>query len=223
MKVLITEDNLDIASTYKEVLAKNGIDSDIALTANAALERLKMFEYHFIILDLNLPDIYGIDLLQEIKKDFPYIPVIVATARDEDDLIVKALNLGADDYLKKPINYDELVARIKAVYNRIKSRPNKNLILNPINVDLESKQVLIDEKEVLLTQDEFLILTTLMENYPKSLSLDELLKIVTEYSPTKDISSLRVNIHNLTRKLNKSYKFDLLTNDEEGYKICLEQ
>lgn len=223
MKVLIIEDNLEIANSYKVILEDNEIIPDIALTANAALERIKMFEYDLLILDLNLPDIYGLDLLKQIKKEHPYIPVIVATARNEDSLIVDALELGADDYLKKPINYNELIARIKVIYKRVVDRPNNNLILNPINIDLIQKTVLVDGEELVLTNDEFLLLCTLIEKYPKSVSVENLAKVLYDISPTKDISSLRVTIHNLKRKFSKLGYSNIIKEDEIGYKICLEQ
>ena len=118
MKILIIEDDQILAKNLKEVLIKDSFAVDVAFSKDGGLVEIEVNEYDCVVLDINLPDGSGFDLLKELRQSENQTPVIIVTARGEVEDKVKGLNLGADDYVPKPIDSNELIARIRAVIRR---------------------------------------------------------------------------------------------------------
>jgi len=183
------------ASGYQVLTARNGIE---------ALEQAQAQNPDLIVLDLMMPKMDGFETLKELRS-FSSVPVIILTAKDADADKIKGLNLGADDYLSKPFNPDELVARIGAVRRRLEPAKRRktfeSLCLGDITINFRKNAVTVKGKEKYLTRIEWLLLSELARNIGRLMTYEELLTSVwgTEYRG--DLQLLRTWISRLRRKL----------------------
>ena len=150
MKLLIIEDELSLSEMMSAALRKEGYVVEAASTYAAAIERLGVYSYDCVLLDITLPDGNGLDILEEIKRSGSRVNVIITSARDSIDDKIRGLELGADDYLAKPFHLAELVARIRSVTRR--SRNSGELAYTAGNVSLfeSSRRLTVDGKDVAL-------------------------------------------------------------------------
>ncbi len=221
MKVLIVEDVFEIASAYRNELKNHNIISDIAPNIKEANSKLQTNEYDIALLDINLPDGSGVDLLNSIRLSGKNIGIIMITARTEDELLVQSLNEGADDYLQKPVKYYELISRINAVYRRMQSRVTSNFILNNIEIDFSSSVILVDQEPIKVTKKEFLVIEKLCRTYPGYASTEQINAAINdEYDVSS--ASIRVHIYNLKKKLEQS-NVNLENTKNLGYRLCFPQ
>ena len=172
----------------------------------AAREQLLCGSVSLILLDINLPDGSGLELLREVKENTPYIPVILLTANDTDLDIVDGLERGADDYITKPFNILEVKARIKAIMRRAGSDHDekekaKTIEVGDLHMDCEGRRVFIAGKEINLTAKEFDVLELLVFNPNKVYSRENLLNIVWGYEYPGDVRTVDVHIRRLREKI----------------------
>ena len=220
MRVLIIEDNVEILKCMKVELEKSGLYVDIANNGLEGEEKAYVNEYDVILLDLSLPDKDGMEILKYLRKENIETPIIIITASIE---ITKGLNLGADDYIVKPFNMDELNARIQAVLRRFRGRGNPNIVLNQLIIDPISRRANYDKKRIDLTTKEFDILEYLAIRYPVIVSSEEILEHTYDESFDSFSSVLRVHIAKLRKKLKKTTGKDiLLTTRGKGYSLFFE-
>lgn len=220
MRVLIIEDNVEILKCMKVELQKSGLYVDIANNGLEGEEKAYVNEYDVILLDLSLPDKDGMEILKYLRKENIETPIIIITASIE---ITKGLNLGADDYIVKPFNMDELNARIQAVLRRFRGRGNPNIVLNQLIIDPISRRANYDKKRIDLTTKEFDILEYLAIRYPAIVSSEEILEHTYDESFDSFSSVLRVHIAKLRKKLKKTTGKDiLLTTRGKGYSLFFE-
>lgn len=220
MRVLIIEDNVEILKCMKVELEKSGLYVDIANNGLEGEEKAYVNEYDVILLDLSLPDKDGMEILKYLRKENIETPIIIITASIE---ISKGLNLGADDYIVKPFNMDELNARIQAVLRRFRGRGNPNIVLNLLIIDPISRRANYDKKRIDLTTKEFDILEYLAIRYPAIVSSEEILEHTYDESFDSFSSVLRVHIAKLRKKLKKTTGKDiLLTTRGKGYSLFFE-
>ncbi len=220
MRVLIIEDNVEILKCMKVELEKSGLYVDIANNGLEGEEKAYVNEYDVILLDLSLPDKDGMEILKYLRKENIETPIIIITASIE---ITKGLNLGADDYIVKPFNMDELNARIQAVLRRFRGRGNPNIVLNQLIIDPISRRANYDKKRIDLTTKEFDILEYLAIRYPAIVSSEEILEHTYDESFDSFSSVLRVHIAKLRKKLKKTTGKDiLLTTRGKGYSLFFE-
>ncbi|UEQ74523.1 response regulator transcription factor [Chryseobacterium arthrosphaerae] len=170
MKILIIEDHKELAANTVDYLKKEDYICEIASNAKEALEKIELFEYDCILLDLMLPDGNGLEILRHIKNDTPQASIIIVSAKDSLDTKLTGLDDGADDYITKPFSLPELHSRIKAVLRRKTSETNHHLIFNEITVDLESKECKINGKSVNFTRKELHLLIYFINNQNRMLS-----------------------------------------------------
>lgn len=196
MRVLIIEDNVEILKCMKVELEKSGLYVDIANNGLEGEEKAYVNEYDVILLDLSLPDKDGTEILKYLRKENIETPIIIITASIE---ITKGLNLGADDYIVKPFNMDELNARIQAVLRRFRGRGNPNIVLNQLIIDPISRRANYDKKRIDLTTKEFDILEYLAIKYPAIVSSEEILEHTYDESFDSFSSVLRVHIAKLRK------------------------
>ncbi|MEG2289056.1 MAG: response regulator transcription factor [Clostridium sp.] len=220
MRVLIIEDDKELASIVKRGLEKFGFCSDIANTGAEGEEKIFINEYDTILLDLNLPDKDGLEVLRGIREKRISIPVIIVTARDEIKQRAMGLDLGADDYVVKPFDLMELRARIHAVVRRFYGRVNSEIKIGELLINPRTRVVNYGSKEVKLSAKEFDILEYIANNHPEVVSSEDIAEHVYDEFFDPFSSVLRVHISNLKKKLKIVAERDvLITLKGKGYKI----
>ncbi len=197
-KILIVEDDISIHNLIKEILLKEQYELLDAYSGSEALMILERENVDLILLDLMLPNING----EEIIKKFSQIPIIVISAKISiDDKIENLLN-GADDYITKPFNNGELVARVK-VRLRNKDNCNHNLKFKELKLSFEDRTLYVCNNKVILTKTECAILKQLLLSPNKVISKSKMLELINYDTPDCDENSLKVHISNLKKKIKK--------------------
>ena len=161
MKILVVEDESNIAHRVKMTCTDEGFSCDIAENGIEALEMMKFYEYDAVILDLILPDIDGFEVLSRVRKIKNTTPVIVLSGLNAVDDKVKCLSIGADDYLTKPFSKVELLARIYAIVRRTSGHSSSSIEVGPISIDIKQRSVKVYGRELALTSKEYSILELL--------------------------------------------------------------
>jgi DNA-binding response OmpR family regulator len=170
MKILIIEDEAELAKSIGAYLSDENYLCEFARTFNEAIEKIELYEYDCILLDLMLPGGDGIKILEELKKQKKREGVIIISAKNSVDDKIKGLQVGADDYLAKPFHLSELAARIYSVIRR-KYFGNVNIVeQNELKIDLLAKTVVVNNKDVLLTRKEFDLLLYFVSNKNRVIS-----------------------------------------------------
>ena len=167
MKILVIEDEPQMLENIKASLLQEGYIVEWATDYNAALEKVSIYEYDCILLDITLPGGNGLDILAELKKEGKAEGVIIISAKNAIDDKIAGLNLGADDYLPKPFHMAELHARIKSVLRRRKFEGSNIIELNNIKIDTDKHEVLVNDKAVSLNRKEYAILMYMIVNKNK--------------------------------------------------------
>ena len=164
MKILIIEDELDMLQNMKDFLEKENFVVETADSVFEAQNKIGVYSYDCILLDINLKDGSGFSLLEDLKKNNIEDGVIIVSARNSLDDKLEGLNLGADDYLAKPFHMSELNARVKAVLRRRQFKGNNKITIGNLSIDLDEHEVNIDEKPLNLNRKEFEILLFFTSN-----------------------------------------------------------
>lgn len=210
-KILIVEDDLSIAELEKDYLELEGFEVKICNNGVDGLNALKTNVFDLLILDVMLPKIDGLTILRSIQEDKD-IPVLLVSAKKEDIDKIKGLSLGADDYITKPFNPSELVARVKSHirnYERIKNKfitpvKSNTIIIRGLEIKKEFRQVFINGAEINLTQKEFEILLYLAENPNRVFSKDELFEKIWGFDALSDTATVTVHIARVREKIEVS-------------------
>lgn len=206
MKVLIVEDEEDVQSILIDFLVREKYLYDAVMTYADASEKIALYEYDCILLDINLPDGNGFKLLDELNEVNKSEGVIIISARNSIDDKIKGLNLGADDYLTKPFHLSELNARIQAVIRRKKFDTSRKIAFANIELDLQQLLVRVDKDQVSLTRKEFDILQHLIANKNIVISKNSLLEYIWgDYVDSSlSLDLLSTHLKNLKRKLKQA-------------------
>ncbi|TMI92645.1 MAG: response regulator transcription factor [Bacteroidetes bacterium] len=167
MKVLVIEDERELSDSICSYLANEQFVCERALDFHTALEKVSLYDYACIILDVNLPGGSGLDILNELKKEMKIDGVLIISARNSLDDKVFALKAGADDYLTKPFHLAELGARVAAIIRRKSFEGKNQVILNELMLDLSEKEVRINNKPIDLTRKEYELLLYFISNKNK--------------------------------------------------------
>ncbi|ADC88791.1 two component transcriptional regulator, winged helix family [Thermocrinis albus DSM 14484] len=198
MKVLLVEDDHLLGESVKEFLKENGCTVDWVWDPREVKDLLEVSIYDVIILDLMMPHLSGEEVLKEIRKKDQKVPVLVLTAKGRLEDKKVCFNLGADDYLTKPFEPEELLLRLKALVRR--KLPSKQVEIGRLKVDLEEEKVWLDSKVLLLSRKEWLLLKYLVENRGRCVSSEELLNYVWGDEPVGE-EVVRAHIKNLRKIL----------------------
>ncbi|MGB9679290.1 MAG: response regulator transcription factor [Thermoanaerobacteraceae bacterium] len=205
-KVLIVEDDVNISKVI-QINLESLYETVIVGDGESAIEIIKNNKFSAIILDIMLPGISGFDVIRTIKALKIDVPILVLTAKSQDVDKIFGLELGADDYITKPFNPRELVARVKALIRRVyefnsKSKSNvENIEYESIKLNLEYNKVYVDNKEINLTPREFQLLKVLITHKNKILTRDELIEYVWGRYFSGDTKTLDVHIRRLREKI----------------------
>ena len=201
--VLVVDDEKTLVKALTFNLEKEGFRVEQAYDGQEAIEKVFGLKPDIVVLDLMLPEMDGFEVCRSIRKKME-VPIIMLTARSEDIDKVLGLELGADDYLTKPFNSRELVARIKAILRRstVRDEENKKTIqIGKLFVDLLQHRVRVDDKEISLTSKEFALLSFLAANAGNVYSREQLLEQVWGYDYYGDVRTVDVHIRHLREKI----------------------
>jgi two-component system, OmpR family, response regulator MprA len=199
-RVLVVEDDLDIAGALRRSLDKEGYDVRIAGDGEAALKESAVFEPDAVVLDLGLPKLDGVEVCRRLRADGD-MPILMLTARDALESRIEGLDSGADDYLVKPFERDELLARLRALLRRRPPRGSAYLVVDDLRLNPDSREVQRSGREIDLTSREFELLEYLMRNERLVVSRQALLDEVWGYHPFAETNTIDVFVSNLRRKL----------------------
>ena len=208
-RILVVDDEVRILNFLKSKLKAAGYETLTTSNGREALEQVQIKEPDLIVLDVVMPVMSGLETLKELRT-FSKVPVIILSAKGADIDKIKGLGLGADDYLPKPFNPDELVARIKAVLRRLESIPKsavmEQISLGGIHIDLKGHHVIVKEEERYLTRIEWLLLSELVTNIGRLMPYEELLTRVWGPEYRNDVQLLRTWVSRLRNKLEEDTK-----------------
>lgn len=204
-KILICDDEKDIVSALKIYLTSEGYECYTAYNGREAVDVVKNLEVHLVLLDIMMPTLDGVSALAEIRQ-LSNIPVIFLTAKSEDTDKILGLNVGADDYVTKPFNPVELIARVKSALRRYFSLggsviKNTDFKIGGIILDDDAKKVTVDGDDVSLTPREYEILRFLMQNKGKVFSPKEIYKNVWDEQPIGAENTVAVHIRHIREKI----------------------
>ena len=216
MRLLVIEDEKGIANFLRDGLTEEYFAVDIAYDGKSGLQMALSNEYDLLLVDWMLPGLSGIEIVREIRKNNPNIPVIFLTDRDTIDDTIFGLESGANDYIKKPFQFAELLARIK-VQLRTKTTESGYLVLGPIKLSSDTHQVFKDDIEVTLTQKEFSLLEYLMRNKGKVCTRTRIIEHVWDIHFNADTSVIDVYINFIRKKLGLGPKEFIYTLRGVGY------
>lgn len=201
MRLLVVEDENDVANALFRGLTRNGYAVDIAENGEKALEAIDVDEYDLLVLDLNLPDMDGLDICRLAREGHPALLILILTARGKQKDIVTGLDNGADDYLIKPFHLQELLARIRALLRRDLRARAPILRIQNITLDPVEKVVWKSDRRVQLTRKEFGTLEYLMRHPNEVISQEELLEHVWGAPDNIFSNTVRVHLQSLRQKL----------------------
>ena len=219
MRILVIDDDVELCSLLGEFLRREGFVVDFENDGRRGLDRALASEHDLLVLDVMLPGLDGFDILKRLRTQSK-VPVLMLTARGEDVDRIVGLELGADDYLAKPFNPRELVARIRAILRRIESKPSLGrLEVNGVALDPGSREVAIDGAPVQTTTLEFDILEILMRAAGRVVSRDMLMESMYNRKATPFDRSIDMHVSHLRKKLEQSRTL-IKTIRGIGYQFC---
>ncbi len=204
-RILVVDDEEDIADLIKVNLENEGYNVDVCYNGLEVLPRIERNQPNLVILDLMLPGIGGMDLCKKIKESYPRLPVLMVTAKTGETDVVLGLELGADDYIKKPFSVRELTARVRTAFRRSELHDELDKMVSitsgKIHLNATAHKVYIEDKEVDLTLIEYKILYLFMSNPGVAFSRDKLLDRIWGKDVFVTDRTVDVNIKRLRDKL----------------------
>ena len=203
MRMLIIEDSADLADGLAKGFRDEGFAVDVAMSGPDGLEDAQSGEHDIVVLDLMLPGIDGLTILQRLRDRGMTVPVLVLTARDAVEDRVKGLRLGSDDYVCKPFNFEELLARVRALLRRTGGFVRNGLAWKELLLDLDTREASWKGRELHLTPTEFSVLEALLLNKGKTLTRTRLIEHLYGYDFDRDSNVIDAHMANLRRKLKR--------------------
>jgi DNA-binding response OmpR family regulator len=201
MRVLLVEDEVMIAQGLQTGLRQGGFAVDLMRSARSAAAALQTSVFDVVLLDLGLPDRDGIDVLRELRKRGDSTPVIILTARDEIQHRIAGLDAGADDYIVKPFDLDEVMARMRSVLRRASGRGDSSIQHGELRMDLASRTIERNGIPVSLSAHEYAVLEALLQRPGAVLSRSQLEDRLYGWDEQIGSNAVEVYIHGLRRKL----------------------
>lgn len=200
MKLLLAEDDRILGEGLVAGLKSRGFTVNWVQDGSSADTALKAEDYALVILDLGLPKVSGMDLLRSIRSAGQPLPVLILTARDSIADRVGGLDAGGDDYMIKPVDIDELAARIRALTRRVAGRAEPVLVFGDIRLNPASHEVTISGKSVDLSRKEFSLLQILLENAGHALPKERLEEHLYGWNEEVESNAIEVHVHHLRKK-----------------------
>ncbi|WP_343688351.1 response regulator transcription factor [Chitinophaga sp.] len=210
MKILIVEDERKLAGYMENGLKQAGYLTSICHDGAAALEKAASEEFNLILLDLMLPSANGFEVLKNLRAFNINVPVIIVSALSDTQQIVEGLDLGAVDYIRKPFEWEELLARIRTVLRISSNAAKPTFMIDDLFIDPAARKVLRGDKEINLTSKEYLLLECLARNANRVLSKNQLLENAWEMSFDPESNIIEVYMHQLRKKIDKGFDNPLI-------------
>lgn len=209
-KILVVDDEPAIVTLLKYNLEKEQYDVDVAYDGETAYQKASDRHYDFIILDLMLPKLDGLEVTKRLRTDRNKTPIMILTAKDSETDKIVGLELGADDYVTKPFSPREIIARIKAIARRVNDDEHRNtlskIVVGDITIDTVNYRVTINDNRVQLTPKEFELLVYLAKHAGKTLSRESLLNGVWGFEYPAETRMVDIQISHLRDKIEKDPK-----------------
>jgi DNA-binding response OmpR family regulator len=215
-RILLVEDETNVVNFIRKGLSEENFEVSVALNGKTGYEMATSNSYHLIVLDIMLPDLNGIELCKELRRNNISTPILFLTALSASDNIALGLNSGADDYLIKPFKFNELIARINAILRRVNGsrvdtgKNDQYYRLADLVVDDDAKTVKRGEETISLTATEYRLLLALIKNKGRVLSRMDLLEAVWGINFNASTNVVDVYINYLRKKLDASYEPKLI-------------
>ena len=203
MRVLLVEDDANLGDGLRAALRLEGYAVDWAKDGEEADLALETESYDMVVLDLGLPKLSGLEVLDNLRRRGSDVPVLILTARDTSEDRVKGLDQGADDYMVKPFDTEELCARIRSILRRAHGRAIPKLSRGGLEMDVAGRAVKLDGQAVELSGKEFAVLHQLMENQGRVLSKGRLEEGIYDWESELESNAVEVYVHHLRKKLGK--------------------
>ena len=221
MKILVVEDEFQLCNDIAEDLELERYTVERCYDGEEAWERILVDSYDLVILDLNLPGMDGLDILRAARREKPELRVLILSARSSLSDKVTGLDLGADDYLTKPFELEELEARVRSLLRRDFSSRRPVVAAGPLVLQTQKREITVHEVPLPLTRKEFGILEYLILHPEKTVSQEELLEHIWETDSNPFSHSVRMHISSLRKKVKEALGYDpIVTKIGQGY--CLE-
>ncbi|NTW96473.1 MAG: response regulator transcription factor [Erysipelotrichaceae bacterium] len=208
MRILLVEDESQLLNAYVKGLKQDGYAIDTAGDGASAVELCEINTYDLVVLDINLPKLNGIEVLKQVRTLNKSVKIIIVSANRSIEQRIEGLDLGANDYLTKPFDFQELRARIRALLRRDFISQPKVLTINDFNIDLNLHQITYQGKMILLTLKEYTILTYLIQNRERIISSEELLEKCWNDEADPFSEAMRVHIYALRKKIQEATQRD---------------
>lgn len=205
MSILLVEDDVALAGELTRALRNEGLTLNHVSTGAAALHVIATETPDTVILDLGLPDMDGLAVLKRLRSDHPDLPVLLLTARNTIGDKVAGLDSGADDYLAKPFELEELLARLRALGRRMTTAATNVVSVGAVSLDLARHTASVDGRPVELGRREYMLLRTLMENADRVQTRDQLERRLYSWGEEVTSNSLEVHVHHLRKKLGSEF------------------
>ncbi len=200
MRILLVEDDLLLGDGLQIGLIQDGNAVDWLKDGETANSILQTERFDAVILDIGLPGLSGLEVLRALRRSGNSTPVLILTAKDSVEDRVKGLDLGADDYLTKPFDLEEVLARLRALTRRAVGRSNPTIQHGDLEIDPAGHTVKFLNEEVKLSRREFALLQTLLENRGKVISRTKMIESLYSWDEEIDSNALEVHIHHLRKK-----------------------
>ncbi len=210
MRILIIEDEKSLAKILKKGLEENSFTVDLAFDGEEGLYMAETYPFDAVILDIMLPVMDGLTILYRLRAKNIDVPVLMLTAKGEVEDRVKGLNIGADDYIAKPFDFSELLARLKSVIRRNKGKASSLIKINDLTIDMNSHVVKRGEKDIKLSAKEYKILEYLALNRGRVISRTELIEHVYDTDFDLDSNVIDVYMNYLRNKIDKGFDKPLI-------------
>jgi DNA-binding response OmpR family regulator len=210
MKILIIEDEQRLARLLKQGLEEQGFVVDLAYDGSDGQFQAEQYPYDAILLDLMLPEVDGLAILKGLREKGNDVPVLIITARGDVEDRIKGLNFGADDYLAKPFNLDELIARLRALIRRSRGQSSPLVTVGELVIDSNARIVARAGTEILLSAREYDLLLYLALSAGKVVSRTELIEHIFTSDYEWDSNVIEVSISHLRTKIDKGYSSALI-------------
>ncbi|MGB4595961.1 MAG: response regulator transcription factor [Anaerolineaceae bacterium] len=224
MRILLVDDEDDFSSSLSEGLMSEGYIVDIAQDGESALYLCELYPHDLVLLDLNLPDVDGLTLCEEFRKVNPNILICIVSARGELQERIEGLDQGADDYLSKPVHFDELLAHIRALTRRNMNIRTPLVEIGQLKLDMNFRLLFVADVEIKLTTKEYQLLEYLVGNRGRFICPEELILHIWGEEDAMFSNTVRSHISNLRKKMKEAKVSNprIVTTVNKGYSLILD-